>query len=183
MNYKIISEGPDLISVEEVKTYLRVDGIEEDQVVSNLIDAAIDFCENKTKRALKSRTYDYFIDSLKQEVVLPKPPLSLFTSITLKSKSGQETILESDKYYVDTNGEPCKVFIYEIPSYDPVPSSSVVMRFNAGYTSVTLPKTIYQAILLLVSHWYENRNPVGSTDKQLEFTIDALLNQHKIYAW
>lgn len=39
------------------------------------------------------------------------------------------------------------------------------------------------AILLLIGHWYTNREAVliGSTSKQLEFTIESLLQPYRIY--
>ncbi|HDL8117429.1 TPA: phage gp6-like head-tail connector protein [Yersinia enterocolitica] len=39
------------------------------------------------------------------------------------------------------------------------------------------------AILLLIGHWYTNREAtvIGVTSKQLEFTVDSLLQPYRIY--
>ncbi|WP_145482770.1 MULTISPECIES: head-tail connector protein [Yersinia] len=42
---------------------------------------------------------------------------------------------------------------------------------------------IETAMLLLIGHWYTNREAtvIGVTSKQLEFTIDSLLQPYRIY--
>lgn len=47
---------------------------------------------------------------------------------------------------------------------------------------VDVPKTIKQALLLLIAHWYTNREAVVATNvvpREVALTVDALLNQYR----
>ena len=48
-------------------------------------------------------------------------------------------------------------------------------------TTWTVPESIRIAIYMLVSHWYENRLPVGEMKNEIAFAISALTKPHKFY--
>lgn len=48
--------------------------------------------------------------------------------------------------------------------------------------NVVVPKTVKQALLLLIAHWYNNREAVVAANvvpREVELTVRTLLNQHK----
>jgi uncharacterized phiE125 gp8 family phage protein len=54
------------------------------------------------------------------------------------------------------------------------------VTFDAGYglTETSVPASLRQALLLLVAHWYENREPVlssGAVPKELPLAVESLL--------
>jgi len=53
---------------------------------------------------------------------------------------------------------------------------------NKTYTTNDVPQKIKQAILFLVSHWNEKREPIvdGTVSGEIPFTVSALLGQDKI---
>jgi len=52
----------------------------------------------------------------------------------------------------------------------------------AVFITNDVPQKIKQAILFLVSHWYEKREPIqdGAVSGEIPFTVSALLGQDKI---
>jgi hypothetical protein len=52
--------------------------------------------------------------------------------------------------------------------------SNITATYQAGYT--TTPPELDQAMLLLIGHWFENREGVvvGATNETLEYAIEAL---------
>jgi hypothetical protein len=50
------------------------------------------------------------------------------------------------------------------------------------YSSNTIPEAIKRAMLLLISHWYVNREAVitGTTSKKIELAVDSLLFSYRI---
>lgn len=46
-------------------------------------------------------------------------------------------------------------------------------------TTWEVPETIRIAMLMLISHWYENREPLGTANKEISFAVSALLFQHR----
>ena len=43
----------------------------------------------------------------------------------------------------------------------------------------TVPNSIRMAIYLLVSHWYEQRSPVGESTEEMSFSISSILGPHR----
>jgi len=54
----------------------------------------------------------------------------------------------------------------------------IKIRYVAGYT--TIPISIKQSMLLLIGHWYANREAVlvgqGTMSKEIEFAVKSLLS-------
>lgn len=42
-----------------------------------------------------------------------------------------------------------------------------------------VPESIRVSVFMLVSHWYENRIPVGQKTKEMDFTINAIISPHR----
>ena len=54
---------------------------------------------------------------------------------------------------------------------------AIRVRFVAGYDSV--PEPLKQAIAMLVTHWYENREPVGKAMDNIPMTVEALISPYR----
>nr|WP_156647154.1 head-tail connector protein [Lentibacillus sp. JNUCC-1] len=54
-----------------------------------------------------------------------------------------------------------------------------IVNYKAGYEKI--PKSIEQAVLLLVSHFYENRETVivGTSVVKIPFSVESLLYPYK----
>jgi len=64
------------------------------------------------------------------------------------------------------------------PSATLRPANAIVIRFVAGWASLgELPLRIKQAMLLLIGHWYENREATitGTISREIEFAVSSLL--------
>lgn len=64
------------------------------------------------------------------------------------------------------------------PATDCSPNA-IAIRFNAGWpTQAKVPATLTQAIRMLVSHWYENREAVlvGTNSKEIELGVNSMLD-------
>jgi uncharacterized phiE125 gp8 family phage protein len=186
MNLKLITPPTnEPLSLEEVKLYLRVDGAEEDTLIQSLITVAREQCESITRRALVTQTYELTLDDFPSENVIsiPLPPLQSVASIMYKDDKGIETTLNPSNYIVDIDSEPGKIVLIDRPSFTPYPSSAVKITFTCGYSS-NIPVSVVQAMKLLVSHFYENRDIViNQSVNQVPFTVDALLSPYRIFRW
>ncbi len=118
-------------------------------------------------------------------IILPRPPLVSVTSIIYTDTNGDSQTMSANDYRVDADSEPGRI----TPAYGtywPVAraeTNSVAITYDAGYASAdVIPPGNKQAMLLLIGHWFENREGViaGSLSKELEKTVDALLWQQRI---
>lgn len=120
----------------------------------------------------------------------PRSRLKSVTSITYSDTDGSTKTLDPTLYNVDNNGEPGRIVPVNGQSW-PYPDSyvpgSVKVTFVAGSfgdgTDITkCPPAIAQAILLLIGHWYANREAASEKPlTNLPLAVDALLAPHKFY--
>jgi hypothetical protein len=92
--------------------------------------------------------------------------------------------LDPSTYYVDVNSEPARIVpqpgLYWPYTQSYLPGSVKIMytagTFGDGVDVNTCPQTIIQAMLLLISYWYNHRDAAESNPpKTIEMGVDALL--------
>ena len=180
------------LTVDDVKAHCRIDGNAEDTLLTGLIKAARQHIESATNRALISQTItakcDEWADWHKDETQLwlPMPPLISVTSVQYVDSAGATQTLAANQYTIDTYSLPGRV----IPAYGvtwPTPryqENAITVVYLAGYgtTAASVPQPIRQAMLFLVAHWYENREPVniGNITTDLPFTVAALVAPYRV---
>ncbi len=171
------------VTLDEAKLHLRVDINYDDNLISGLIKSAREYCENFQNRAYYTQTLELTLDNFPSNnyIILPRPPLQSVTSIKYKDSDGNETTLDQSKYIVDTDSEPGKVVLAygeSWPSFTPYPTGAVKIQYVAGYDDIaSIPQMVKQAMLLLIGHWYENREATvaGTISREIEFAVHALL--------
>jgi uncharacterized phiE125 gp8 family phage protein len=183
------------VSLSEAKMHLRLTDLEEhsaeDLLILSLITAAREYCESITGRALAAQTLETRLDGFPRcyEIELPRPPLQSVISVTYKSSDGTETELrENTDYIVDSDSNVGRIVLpygASWPVFTPYRANPVKIRYIAGYTDQNpIPKTIKQAMLLLIGYWFENREAAlteSGASVQIEFAVKALLNLHKVW--
>lgn len=177
------------VSLAEAKLHLRVDATDEDTMISSLITAAREYCENFQGRAYVEQTWELVLDAFPagDYIELPRPPLRSVVSLTYTDSAGAATVWDPANYIVDTASQPGRlVLAYDKtwPSVTLQPAGGIKVRFTAGYGTgaSAVPARVKQAMLLLIGHWYEHREAVitGTISKALEHAIDALLWQDRV---
>lgn len=182
MNYRVtISPIFEPVSLDEAQAHCRsIDDTAENATLTELIIAAREYCEQYTRRALAPQTIELYLDYFPYEIKLPMPPITSVTSITYKDYLGTETTVSASNYVVDTvKGCINQAYGKTFPSFTPYISNPIKVTYVAGY--VTTPKTVKQAMLLLIGHWYENRSATGTeVNKYIEFGVKNLLSLHRV---
>lgn len=175
------------VSLEEAKLSLRVDGDGDDELIEFYISAARSYIERVSRPAMvmMTQTCVYVADAFPDGDTLelrPYPLQSVTSVVYTDAAGGSHTISPSD-YLVDTVSQPGRIRLKATASWPGVTlavMNGFAVTFVAGYGGVgsSVPLELRQAILLLVAHWYENREPVlttGAIPKQLDFTVKALI--------
>lgn len=181
------------ITLQQAKTHLRIDDdqIADDALVIGLIAAATDYAETFTRRALITQTWDavmdYFPDG--DAFRLAFPPLQSVTSITYTDANGDSQTFSSTKYIVDTKSKPARIALayqQEWPTTREI-ANAVTVRFVAGYGAdfADVPEGIRLAMMMMIGHWYENREavvamPSGMTFQEAPESAKMLLWNHRV---
>lgn len=174
------------VSLTEAKAHLRIDIADDDTLIGSLITAARSHLENtaRPKLAMINQTWEYIADSWPggDTLELRPYPLQSVTSITYTDPDAAATVLASSNYVVDTYTQPGRLRLKTAANWPGTTLrelNGLAIRFVAGYGAAgsAVPIQLRQAILLLVGHWYENREPVMTTGMMaapLPMTVDAL---------
>jgi uncharacterized phiE125 gp8 family phage protein len=166
------------VDVVKVQPYSAEDGL-----LNTLITTAREYCEGFQNRAYIEQTWQLWMDSWPREdrIQIPLPPLVSVLSIKYYGTDDTEYTLTPTEYFVDTKSEPGRVVLGYGKSWPIVilrPANGVCIEFVAGYgaTASVVPKKVSQAMLLLIGHWFKNREALSETlPKEIEFAVRSLL--------
>jgi len=165
------------------KAHLRVDLTTEDSLILSLISAARQHVEQLTGLALITQTLDWTIEDFPVNgapLMLPRAPVASVTSITSYNASHVAAVLSTSAYTLLTNSVPPRVVLndgYGWPT-DLRDEAAGVVRAVYGYgtTENDVPEPIRQAILLLIGHWFLQREPTSpGVLSPIPLGINALL--------
>ena len=179
--------GPALepVTLAEAKAWLRIDGSEEDSLLTALITAARLQIEVASRRILLSQLWRMTLDVWPSATIelVPGPLLSLVAIRTIDA-TGSATPFGLAGILVDRTAEPaCLRIVDGQPPASNRASGGIEIDVLLGFgeTAVDVPRTLRQAILMLVADWYENRGD-ASADKGeagLPRAIMALVAPHR----
>lgn len=191
----ITSPEEKLVSLELAKQFLRIDHDDEDAILNVMIGAAEEVVAKLTNRAFGVGTWELVLDEFPDEAIqLPIAPLLDVVGLYYFDNEGDEQTVDTDDYYVDdrsavpwivptTNGWPS-------PILDAI--NAVRLRFRAGYPGLgesppqpetDAPKGLVLAVLQLISHWYETREPVsvGMIVSTIPLTLETIISRYRLY--
>lgn len=177
------------ITTAEAKSHMRVDIDSDNTLIGNLITAARRHTEAYIQKSLITQTwYQYFDYGFPHIIQLEKNPVQSVTAITYTDGAGSSQTLDSANYTLDGNRKPG--IIYEaygkVWPVTRVIRNAVRVEFVAGYgdASTDVPQDIIQAMQLLVSHLYENREasaPINISEVPMGYK--ALLDPYALVRW
>jgi uncharacterized phiE125 gp8 family phage protein len=169
MTYRLITApAVEPVSLQEAKLHLRQDDTADDDTIRNLITAVRLDIETLCLHALITQTWELYLDAFpgSDEIKLDWPPLQSVTGIYYTPNStGVEATFASANYLVDTYSTPGKIKLQSTASWPGdqlIEMNGVRIRFVCGFGDEPsdVDSRIRQAILLLLGHYYENREAV-----------------------
>lgn len=154
------------VTLIEAKAHLRVVDTAEDTLIGTLISAARQHVENETGRALITQTYTLRLDSWPTVVYLPRPPAISITSVAYTDAAGATHTLSTGAYALVPSSDPGQlIFNSDLLPADALANvAPIAIAYTAGYgAAAAVPQALKQAMLLLLGHWYVNREAVVAT--------------------
>lgn len=162
------------LTVAEVKAYLKLPELsptdtDQDDLIGSFIQAAREQAEimqggRDIVRKQFDRYHDYWPGC---EIELRHPLISVDLVKYRDSAGNYTTLVEGADYIVDTAKEPgllLQPFGQTFPSYDPWPSSSLLIRYTSGYSSNSVfwldaGARVRNGMRMLIAWWFNNRLP------------------------
>lgn len=184
------------ISLATAQLHLRLDLVgsppshPDDSLVEALITAVRQDAENYTGIAIANQSYALALDAFpRKEINLGTWPVTSVTSVTYVDRNGATQTLSASAYTLDDYHKPALLHpTGEWPDTNDVPNA-VIVTFRAGFTDglspdpYPLPKSIKQAMLLLLGHLYERREAVnvGNIVSSYPLGYTHLLTPYRIH--
>jgi uncharacterized phiE125 gp8 family phage protein len=173
-----------IITVADLKAHMRVTHTHEDTLISALRSAAISWVEEHCNIKLGSYTARGYLPGFYNSYI-PIGPVTAISEVKYQTTADKDytsdlTTLAAGNWYTDEISQPARIAFRDYPSVYEYALTPVVVTFTAGYS--TMPAPVLQAIRLLVSHLYENRQEevAGTITSRLKFGLEALLNPFRI---
>lgn len=194
MNPTLISESTtEPISLDEAAENLKAldDGegsYFEAPIISRLIKAARQLCENELEMSLIPKTLEFSRDSLCPPCIeLPNGPVRSIESVKYTDTNGVEVTLATDQYRLSTSSSMAILRPAYGVSWPSVrcEADAVRVRYTAGYAAddspaQDVPEPIRQAMHLCISHFYANRDAVDVDSlMELPLGVRALLAPYR----
>jgi uncharacterized phiE125 gp8 family phage protein len=185
----VLLSGPAVepITLSEAKAHLRVDTSGEDSLIQSLIMASRLHIEAALDLALITQTWRHQRDIWppSRVLILPQRPIQRITAVTLHDDEETSRTLDVDSFVLDGYANPARL-VWR--GHGAVPAAGMIANgieidFVAGHGDAPsdVPQPIRQAILLLIAHWYEHREPVeiGATATTIPAGVSELLMPYR----
>jgi uncharacterized phiE125 gp8 family phage protein len=172
------------ISVAEAKAQMRVEGSDDDTIIERLVNAAVAFVDVQgvLGHAMITQTWGEWLAPNPSTVMLSLGPVQSVSAIKYYDIDGVlQTATLAD---FNVFGTPNRITITpKTGKAWPVTQTrddAIKIEYVIGYgaSSTSVPQTVRHALLMLVAHWYENRENelIGTISKTLPFGFEDLLN-------
>jgi uncharacterized phiE125 gp8 family phage protein len=173
-----IAAASEPVTLVQAKAQCRVDDTTEDSLIEGYIAAARSHVEAYCNTPLVSRTITAKCDSFCDFERFPLGPLTSVSSVAYVDTDGANQTLAGTVYELRSDGLEASIVLKYNQSWPSIQSGSrITVTGVAGYTAI--PDDIIHAILLLIAHWFENREAVGNGVVILPMGVDALLCNHR----
>jgi uncharacterized phiE125 gp8 family phage protein len=160
------------VTVSEAKSFLRLAGSAEDDLIEGLVRAAREDVERTAGLALIDQTWRLAIDRIpaRDIVVLTRHPVREIIAVTAYGRQGEASLLDGGDYHADLESRPARLLFLKRPQ--PIRAmNGIEIDFRAGFgeAGTDVPDLLRRAILVLVAHWYEFRASYGPRDQPVSY--------------
>ena len=157
--------GNEILTAQNVKDYARIDTSADDNLITAMISQARIWCENYISRDIVSKNRTYYIPETNGLFDLPFAPVSSITSVKSNDIAISYTVLGLDNESIELDGGSAE-------------------KIKVVYvTSGLNDELLQQAIMQLVSTYYDNRADFSSDQKSnvesIPTNVRDILNSYK----
>jgi uncharacterized phiE125 gp8 family phage protein len=178
------------VTLAEAKAHLRVDHADEDTLISTYVDAATAHVEGPhgIGIALVEQQWELTLDGFPTVIYLPIYPVLSVDAVEYIDGDGVTQTVAS--FQSDTASNPARITPDDGASWPPPKRvlNAVTIRFTTGYApdglnyQANIPQDLKNAIQLLVGHWYEHREAVGTATAEMPLAVESILSRYRVLA-
>ena len=175
------------VSLIEVKAHLRVEHNDDDALIARLISTAVTYVDVKgiLGKAMITQTWGEWFAPNPGTVTLGLGPVQSVSAIKYYDTDNElQTATLSNFYVLGTGG---RTTIKPKAGYSwPTTftrDDAIKVEYVIGYgdNQGDVPETVRHGLMLLIAHWYENRENelMGTISKNLPYGFEALMDYER----
>lgn len=191
MTLKLITApATEPLTLVEAKLHLRVDGSDDDTLITAIITAAREQAEHTLQRALIAQTWERVLDAFPADgiILLGLVPVASVTSVIYLDEAGAAQTVSATDYTLDADTVPGRILPdagFTWPNTQADTLNTVRARFVAGYANAAaVPAGIKAWMLLQIGALYRNREAFSAGITVAELPggfIDRLLDPYRTF--
>jgi uncharacterized phiE125 gp8 family phage protein len=165
-----------VVSLTEVKAWLKIDGTDEDTLLTSLIASATAECEAYAGLSFITRTRTVSLTHFHgKDILLPYGPVTELTSIEYVDQDDADQTIDDADYSIDMASGLARVRVTETWPSTNRTLSNVVVTYVAGYEdAAAVPEIIKTAIKKKVALDYEKRGDTNEDSEAWMRTLDRI---------
>ena len=169
---RVTAPASEPVTLAEAKLYLRVDGTNEDSLISDLIVAARMSAESWLRLSLITQSWKLvYNDYLDSEIILPMSPIVNVSSVIVTNRDATIQTISLNNYYLNAAKNKLLFDNY-------VSGFSIEINYNTGYgTAPQIPQPIKYGILAHIAALYDERGLIGQ--ENLPSQVSALYSPYR----
>ncbi len=180
---EIVSKTPGpVVDLDTIKGFCYVSLDMDDALLTSMEVAAVAKCEAYLRRSLLGQVSTLWFDaSVYGTISTPFGKLNSIESVKTYSETDEEVTISPNDYVVDTASDQYGRIRFKenVNACGLRELNPIGITINTGYADVdSVPQLIKQAILTLISSWYENREMYA--EQKLPTNARIQLNPYRI---
>ena len=183
----ITAPAAEPITVTDAKKQMRIEHSDDDALIARLINVAIGFVDVRGAlgKAMITQTWGEWLAPNPSVVYLSLGPVQSVSAIKYyDTDNALQTATLSNFHVLGTSGRtlvsPKTGYAWPTTFQR---DDAIKIEYVIGYgdAATDIPETIRHALLMLVSHYYENRENelIGTTSKTLPYGFDDLIGMER----
>lgn len=174
------------VTVDEAKAHLRIDHAEEDALLASLITTSRLHIEAALNLAMITQGWCWRFDKWPDAkvVALPMRPVQSVEAVRIRPADGAVETLSVEDFMLDGSAPARLISTNDAWPKPGVSALGIEIAFTAGFGDAVgdVPAPIRQALLMLVGHWYENRQGtvLGGAETRVPESASALLMPYRM---
>ncbi len=158
----IDSPATEPVSLTEMKSWLREDGSDEDQLIQALIVSARMTLEAYTRRFFVTQSWRIVLDAWPCDplaMTIPFAPFQSVSAIRIYDEGGLAQTLAPDSYRSPPASDGGRLIFKSSPPPPGRSNDGIEIDFSVGYgaSPTETPEPLRRAIMVLATHWREKR--------------------------
>jgi uncharacterized phiE125 gp8 family phage protein len=173
------------VSIQRARENSRVDGSDHDNTLKDNIEAATVWIQDQTDTALITSTWRWTLDRFpvrSKLLRLPRWPVQSIESIQYTDANGDTQTIAAEDIVLRLNNGRARIALKQWKAWPATQLTPDAVRINfvAGFgdSPNSVPAAWQLPILLLVGHWFENREAVviGTISSDLPMGVQAMVD-------